>query len=519
MTTDCPFSAGDQVVSYLRDSGGDEQDQSVIQQESEVRSYCVQHRLTLTQIFKDEAKPGTTTIGRDDFWRMIHHFHDGAAERGVLIWRTNRFGRNINDSQYHKADLRRRGFIIHSLKDNIPEGSAGQFIEFALDWKDQVFIEQLSEDVKRGLRQFVEDYKCVPGTPPRGFKREAVTIGTRRDGSDHIGHRWVPDPEYISLIQRAFEMRAKGATIPQIITATGLYKSVNCYSTFFKNRLYIGELVFGELLITDYCEPLIDQATWDEVQRVGQRRKRPVIHVDHPRRVVSQFILSGLLHCQECGSPMSGHSIKVWDYYVCSRRKRKHECSSRRIPRVPLEREIFRMLEEQLLTIDKLLLIQTEVQNAWSTYTNDTDRTRHDLEKQLAGIMAKVRNVTNAIAEHGHSKALLNQLSGLELQEGDLRASLTRLENTPRPIAYERLQLEQLAEHIKAELRSDDINKTRATIRGLVARVIARRTDDQITGVMYCNWVIGQVPPREAEPKTLLEFMVPVRKRKASRTR
>lgn len=57
--------------------------------------------------------------------------------------------------------------------------------------------------------------------------------------------------------------------------------------------------------------------------------------------------------------------------------------------------------------------------------------------------------------------------------------------------------------------------KTRATIRGLVARVIARRTDDQITGVMYCNQVNGQVPPWGSEPKTLFELQIPVRKRKA----
>jgi len=311
MGNDSPFKPGDSVAAYLRDSGGDDQDQSVAQQEHEVRAWCARNRLTLARIFKDEAKSGSTTVGRDDFWRMIQYFHNGAGERGVVIWRTNRFGRNINDSQYHKADLRRRGFLVHSLKDNIPEGSAGQLIEFALDWKDQVFIEQLSEDVKRGLRELGQGYGFVPGPPPRGFKRERVLIGRRRDGSEHVGHRWIPDPVMVPLVQRAFAMRARGDTIPQIITATGLYKTDGSFTTFFTNRLYLGELVFADITISDYCEPIVDQRTWDEAQRVGVSRSHPRSDLHHPRRIVSPFLLSGLLHCQECGSPMNGYHINV----------------------------------------------------------------------------------------------------------------------------------------------------------------------------------------------------------------
>ena len=514
--SDCPFHPGETVAAYLRDSGGDDQDQSVSQQETEVRAYCAQHKITLTQIFKDEAKSGMSTVGRDDFWRMVHHFHNGAGERGVLIWRTNRFGRNINDSQFYKADLRRRGFIVHSLKDNIPEGSAGQLIEFALDWKDQIFIEQLSEDVKRGLRQLVQVYGCVPGIPPRGYKREKVVIGKRRDGSDHIGHRWVPDREMVPLIRRAFQMRAKGSPVREISEATGLYRSGNSFTTFFSNRIYIGILDYGDITVEDYCEPLIDKNTWDEVQRIGQRRKRPHINKDHPRRISSPFILSGILYCHQCGSPMSAYSIKQWDYYDCSRRKRKRDCNARRIPRAPMETAVLDLLTERLLTLENLLVIQTEMQNAWSTQTSENEQTRRDMEKQLAGVQAKIRNITAAISEHGYSKALLNQLSALEIQEADHRAALGKLDEMKQPEHYTRPQLNDIAAAIKADLNSDDINKKRAALRGLVSRVIAKRTDDRILGTMYCNQVNGTVPPRGSEANTLLyPISIKIRSKKA----
>jgi site-specific DNA recombinase len=513
---DCPFPPGAKVAAYLRDSGGDDQDQSIPQQEIEIRKYCAEHSLTLTTLFKDEARSGSSTVGREHFWRMIHHFHHEAEEAGVLIWRTNRFGRNINDSQYYKADLRRRGYIVHSLKDNIPEGSAGSLVEFALDWKDQIFIEQLSEDVKRGLRQLVQEYGCVPGTPPRGFKRERVIIGKRRDGSDHIGHRWVPDPEKIPLVIRAFEMRSKGATIPQIMTATGLFRSGNSFTTFFSNRLYIGVLDFGDISLADYCEPIIARPVWDEVQRVGHSRSLPQHDKDHPRRISSPFLLSGVIHCQECGSPMSGYTIKRWSYYACSRRQRKHDCHSRRVPSGPIEAEVVRLLTERMLALENLLTVQSEIQNAWSSHKDEHEGARRGIEKDLTSVERKITNITQAIAEAGHSRFLLDQLIQLEREETDLRADLEKYNDAAPPKIYTRPQMSEIAEAVKAELNSDDLNKKRAALRGLVHRVIAKRTDDQIIGVMYCNQVNATVPPRGAGANNLLyPIEIKVKKHKA----
>ena len=104
--------------------------------------------------------------------------------------------------------MRKRGIIIHSLTDPIPEGSYGHIVEVLIDISNEEKKRQTSRDAKRGLRELVEKHGCVPGTPPRGFMREPVEIGIRRDKSVRIAHRWVPDPEWIPRIQQAFKMRA-----------------------------------------------------------------------------------------------------------------------------------------------------------------------------------------------------------------------------------------------------------------------------------------------------------------------
>lgn len=157
----------------------------------------------------------------------------------------------------------------------------------------------------------------------------------------------------------------------------------------------------------------------------------------------------------------------------------------------------------------------TEIQNAWSERSLETDRARRDIEKSLHGIQAKIRNITRAISDHGHSRALLNQLQALELQENDARAELGKLEQNKQPVNYTRLQLADIAEQLKAELHTDDINAKRSTLRGLIARIVAQRTDDKILGVVYVNQVNGQVPPWGYDPMNVFQIDIAIRRHKA----
>lgn len=117
MTPTSPFPPGTPVVAYLRDSGGTDQDLSVDQQESAVRAWCLDAGLQLTRIFHDDARPGSSVVGRDAFLKMIAYFHHSQVpERGVILWKYSRFSRDIDDAQYYKADLRRLGYQIYSIK-------------------------------------------------------------------------------------------------------------------------------------------------------------------------------------------------------------------------------------------------------------------------------------------------------------------------------------------------------------------------------------------------------------------
>ncbi|RMD60772.1 recombinase family protein, partial [Candidatus Parcubacteria bacterium] len=176
-----PFQPGDRIFAYLRDSGHENQELSIAQQRRAIQEWADENGLIVTQWFIDEARPGSSVVGRDALQELMRQFRRGCPERGVIVWKYNRFARDIDNAQYYRAEIRSRGYEFASLNETIPEGPMGRVFEAIIDFKDEQFLLDLSTDVKRGLRNLVLTHGCVPGVPPRGLKRERVIIGTRRD--------------------------------------------------------------------------------------------------------------------------------------------------------------------------------------------------------------------------------------------------------------------------------------------------------------------------------------------------
>jgi DNA invertase Pin-like site-specific DNA recombinase len=504
-----PFSPGDRVCAYFRDSGGEDQDLSVDQQSSEFSAWCKASGLVPGRVFIDRARPGSSVVGREDFLAMMRHFRSGeASEKGLVVWKYSRFSRDVDDAAFYRADLRRLGFIIHSLHDNIPEGPEGRFFEAAIDWMNQRFLEDLSTDVRRGLRSLVQSYGCVPGVPPNGFKREPVTIGTRRNGQPLIAHRWVPDPELVPLIRQAFEMRAAGSTLIQIHRATKLYGSLNSYRTFFNNRIYLGILEFGDLTIEDYCEPFVDLKTWDAVQVRIVAHAQARFGAQHPRRANSIYLLSGLVHCARCGSPMYGNTVTRNntygrdEAYRCSRARRRRDCDAGRISRRHIEDAVLNTLRESILMPEHMLAmhhVALSAQGSGEKKRQDAIRTNVAQRREIS---AKIANLTKAIAESGHSAAMLDALSGLELRRTELQVEHDRLQIPIQQIPQlTDEQIEEKARRLVERLSAAPMEERRLILRGLVQRISAEREGRTIRGLITYFYP----PPFDLAPMLSME--------------
>lgn len=103
--------------------------------------------------------------------------------------------------------------------------------------------------------------------------------------------------------------------------------SVNVISNILKNRRYLGEYIFRDIVIPNGIPQIVPQELFGRVQeRMAFNRKAPARH-----KAEEEYLLSTKLFCGKCQRMMAGESGTsreniVYRYYKCSGVKRKLGC-------------------------------------------------------------------------------------------------------------------------------------------------------------------------------------------------
>lgn len=504
MTT--PFPPDSTLAAYLRDSGAAKQNLSVAQQESKIRQWCDDNRFTLTLIFADIAKSGASTVGRDQLDAMLKYFESGnAKEAGVVFWDYSRWARNFDDGQFFLSSLRRIGYQAFSLEEQIPGGSTGKVIESLYLWSAEQYREQLSRNSKRGQQYLITAHRGYPGYKiPVGYQGVRIQVENRRDGSPHWITRLEPDPDKAPLVQQAFAMRAAGYATHEIHQATHLFVSAQGYNALFRNTIYQGALTWKELVSPDFCQPIIDPATWQTVQEIN-RSNTDRYYFYHPRRKTSDYILSGLLRCGDCGGAMTGNTMtkpqytprREYHYYHCRRSgSTTRMCTGLRIPKEQIEALVFQTLHEHLTNSDTLCDIYTRAQQQSGVHHAEHTVKIASAERSLAALAAQIDRTTAAIAAAGHSQALLSKLDELEQSYAVQRSDLAHLRSqaqtqtalpqlTPQEIAAVGQRLWQKLDH-----ESD--RQKQLLLRSFIHSITVSKTlDKKISGQVVLSVLPG----------------------------
>lgn len=506
--------------AYTRDSGGDEQ--TVDDQNRAVDRHCQEEGYLLERLFCDRAKPGSTTTGRDQFQAMMHLVRSlpaGQLPDCVIFWSFSRCARDFDDAQFYKAEIRRHGIAVLSITDDIPEGPHGRLIEAVIDWKNAEFLANLSHDVKRGLHDLARQGYAPGGFPPRGYVAEKVQIGTRNNGKPRYASLWVADPDTAPLVRCAWEMRAAGASYSEIHAETRLFGATNSYATMFRNRTYLGVRKCGELEIPDAHEALVTQETWDAVQVTLEKRQprgEKWQLQDHPRRISSVFLLSGLARCAYCGSAMCGSTTNIttrpnpWLYYLCGKKKRQgyDACPSHQIQARKAEQAIIE-------TVINRILVPSQVEELLASINDQLEHDVADVDDKIERAHTELRETERAIAnlvdlaEKFGADAAGERLVQREAQKKALERELHRLRALR---ANKRIQAspEVIADVLataRDNLTGDDIQARRTFLRQYVQRVDMSDEGGKIyytfpLEVLVSPTSLWLVPPREYEPKT-----------------
>lgn len=412
----------DRVVAYLRDSGGRDQELSIDQQEKKIVEFCQSNNLALTRIYRDAARPGSTTATRTEFLAMMTYLVDPACqETGVIVWSFSRLARDFDDHMHHVSSLRRAGRTVYSLTDPVPDTLDGRVMESIIAWKNARYREDMSRDIRRGQHYVVEIHHAFLGPkPPTGYKLVQAEIGEHRLGGARTIQRLEINDTSAPLVRQAFSLRANGATISEILQAIpALNMRPMSLGRMLRKRLYTGVMEYAGSLVPDFCPAIIDEDTWTQAQAVNLAR-RERFGYNHPRTVRSGYILTGLLFCGKCGRPMHGCNRRQFHFYRCGSETNGGKCGALQIPQAEIEQRVVSIVSNTILSDSLLKDLYAEMQVQAGQSRQAAIEQRESMRRERASLTARIARLVNAIGDAGHSPALLDELSKVENRQREI---------------------------------------------------------------------------------------------------
>ena len=380
------------AVIYARYSSDSQREASIEGQLRDCKAYAEKNGITVVGTYIDRAYSAKTD-DRPDFQRMIKDSGKKIFDV-VLVWKLDRFARNRFDAVNYKYQLEKNGVHLVSAMEPISQGPEGIMVESMLIGMAEYYSAELALKVARGERENALQCKYNGGVVPLGF-----TIG-KEDRLYHI------DPETAPIVQEIFTRYADGEPAEKIAaslnerglrTRTGKPFVKNSFFQIFRNRRYIGEYRYKDIVTPGGIPAIVDQDLFDRVQ---QRFEQNRIAHGRPAKEDVSYLLTTKLFCGKCGTLMGGesgtsHMGNTYYYYKCGNAKRhgKAHCDLKAIRKEPLERFVVDTAIKVIFSdeiIERLIDLVMEAQQKENTRLPVLKDQLRDTEKRLANLLEAI---------------------------------------------------------------------------------------------------------------------------------
>ena len=360
------------AVIYARYSSDNQREESIEGQIRECTAYAEKNGITIVKHYIDRAISAKTD-NRPEFQQMIKD-SDKKLFDIVLVWKLDRFARNRYDSARYKTQLKKNGVKLMSATEIISEGPEG----IILDSERKFHIDPLTSPF------VLESFKKY---------NEGSTMKEIRD--------WLNENGIKNPVGGAF--------------------TYNSVEHMLKNRRYIGELKFRDVVVPDAIPPIIPLELFDDVQeKIAKNKKAPA-----RRKAEDDYLLTTKLFCGYCGALMFGESGtsrtgEVHRYYKCATAKKHKGCKKKTVRKQWLEDLVVNQTMQLVrddAAMESIIAKVMELQ--------DRENTNLPLyEKQLRDAESGIQNMLNAIQAGILTSSTKERLEQLEETKRELEARI-----------------------------------------------------------------------------------------------
>ena len=407
---------------YARYSSHNQREESIEGQLRECKRYARENGIQIVGEYIDRKLSGKTD-NRSNFQKMIRD-----AEKGrfsvVIVYKLDRFARNRYDSAIYKAKLKRCGVRLVSAMEQLTDSPESIILEAVLEGMAEYYSANLAQNIKRGMTE-----NAMKGLATGGGR--CLGYYTGEDKKYHI------DEAAAATVRLIYELYDQGHTYAHIVetlnsqgrkTLRGTPFNKNSLGKILHNRRYIGDYVWGEIVIEGGMPQIVDRDIWERVQEKLKRREKASARA----RGEYDFILSGKLFCGRCGKPMIGDSgtsksgIKHY-YYTCSTKKHGGDCKKKSVRAAAIEDEVINTTIQTILQVSMLERIADQVMEYQSRDTGSAALISA-YRGQLKDTEAAIKGLIKAIEDGLYNPSMKTRMEELEAQKECLQADIEQEE-------------------------------------------------------------------------------------------
>jgi DNA invertase Pin-like site-specific DNA recombinase len=313
---------------------------------------------------------------------MLSLIEKGKAD-GIISWHPDRLARNSVDGGkiIHFVD---RG-LIKSLKfptfwfEPTPQGLFMLNVAFG---QSKYFVDNLRENVKRGLRQKIRN-GVWPGWAPVGYLNNPKTrmIDIDREKSGKVKKLF----ELYSTGKYTLKSLANWCKEKNLRGNLGKEIAISNVQKILTNPFYIGLMKYRGEIFEGQHEPLISKKLFDKCQEAMSKRGK----VQEVRK--HNFTFLGLMKCASCGCSITAEIQKGHNYYRCT--KKKGLCREKHY----LREEV---LSEQIKSfLQKVSLSSQDTEKVLVALDSEQEQAKQQAKSKIEGLKEQLKQVEMKLAK------------------------------------------------------------------------------------------------------------------------
>jgi DNA invertase Pin-like site-specific DNA recombinase len=295
---------------------------SLESQELACREYARSKNIRILKVFVERGE-SAKFADRTQLLDLINFCRErkGAVQL-LLVWKIDRFARNVGDHFNIKATLMKYGLRIVSVTEPIDSNPEGKLMETILAGFAQFDNDIRAMRTVQGMRRKLQE-GIFPWKPPLGYK-SANSNGEKKNEPDR------PDQPLFGLLQKAWKVFSTGAytkaEMRRLTESWGIQTqkekpiSNQSLDNLFRNKYYAGILVdpwSGEEYEGKHL-PMVSCEEFASIQQIITKRNRSIPH----QKERPEFPLRGVVRCRTCREYMTGSfsrgRSRRYAYYRCN---------------------------------------------------------------------------------------------------------------------------------------------------------------------------------------------------------